>query len=76
MNCEASWYRGETPGLPTLVSTPTGRYRYSLGTGDASYTVVSDYRLQPIHAVEPGRPLKNERYEAEDSLQTGVTLRL
>lgn len=77
IGCEARWYRGESPEGRTWPCNAAENGHWALqvlpGTsGSASST--SDFKLRFVHAVEPGTPYDNTRYEAEASFKTGDNL--
>ncbi|OSS50381.1 hypothetical protein B5807_04810 [Epicoccum nigrum] len=74
INCEARWYRGESSHGRTWPCDYTENGHWALqvlpGTSDSdsdSASSVSVFKLRFIHAVEPGAPYANTRYEAEAS---------
>ncbi|KAJ4989286.1 hypothetical protein SVAN01_05191 [Stagonosporopsis vannaccii] len=68
INCEARWYRGESPEGRTW---PCDSAEYGHWALQVLSSGSSDLRLRFIHAVEPGLSWPNTRYEAEASFSYG-----
>ena len=70
IDCEARWYRGESPQGRTWPcnSIADGHWAMQVlpGTTDSTSSE-SVFKLRFIHAVEPGLGYANTRYEAEAS---------
>lgn len=77
IDCEARWYRGESPLGRTWPcnSIENGHWAMQLLPGTSGSSVSeSDFTLRLIHAVEPGLSYANTRYEAEASFRSGDNL--
>lgn len=75
IDCEARWYRGESPQGRTWPCNSIADGHWALqvlpGTSGSSSSV-SDFKLRFIHAVEPGSSYANTRYEAEASFSAEI----
>ncbi|KAH6618754.1 cell death in tomato 1 [Boeremia exigua] len=71
INCEARWYRGESPLDRTWPCDPAPNGHWALQVVSSG---VYDFKLRFIHAVEPGLSWPNTRYEAEASFKSGENL--
>ncbi|KAF2622640.1 hypothetical protein BU25DRAFT_425580 [Macroventuria anomochaeta] len=78
INCEARWYRGESPVGRTWPCNSVEQGHFALqvfpGTGASAY--VNDFELKFIHGVEPEAPISNifERFEANGSFNSADNL--
>lgn len=73
INCEARWYRGESPEGRTWPcdSVEQGHFALQVFPGTGNLAGVNDFKLKFIHGVEPEAPIFNifERYEGSGSFK-------
>lgn len=75
LNCEARWYRGESPQGRSWPCDPveTGHWTLQVlpATPGSQFVSVSNFKLKFTHVIEPRAPYKKESFEAEASLDSG-----
>ncbi|KAF1929211.1 uncharacterized protein M421DRAFT_91715 [Didymella exigua CBS 183.55] len=74
VNCEARWFRQESPEDRTWPCeySEQGYFAIQIFPGTGATARVNDFKLRLIHGVEPGAPISNifERYDANGSFKS------